>query len=181
MDEMIETLGLWGGPMFDIVSAIKTGVDPFTDKPISGEKPNGSKIADWLMYAYDMNAPPFLTRRGWAGQTIGAASGDVQTWGPARGEPGLTVAQAMARLAGVNLYPVDPEMTAQANVVRMAGKVRELVGNLKRELSNPNYSDQKKAEIRAEYMTEIEARQLQIAEYRQQTQIPEKLKVRRAR
>jgi len=110
-----KTLGLMGGPLPDMLAALKTGIDPFTRRPITDElKSNTEQIFDYLVYITNLTTPSMLhTEYGAVSRAINAITGELD---PKTGEPKFTGTQAALRLFGINIYPTDLVYVRQSRV-----------------------------------------------------------------
>lgn len=168
----VQTIGAFGGPLPDIIAAIKTGIDPFTDRPIvdSGDPPQ-RQLMSILNYMWTMAAPPFLTENGWLGKMRGAAQGALD----ANGDPAATGTQAMLRLVGLNTYAIEPEKSRAQNLRRMQFELRDVATRLRYEMKRTKDPERRQA-LREEYGAETKRRQELIRQYAQDSEISEKLR-----
>lgn len=172
--KMAEVSGVMGGPIPDIVAALTTGIDPFTQRQIMNPgDPKWMQAQAGLAYAYNMAAPGFISTNGALKKIADAYTGHVD---PRSGEPQLTTTQAWLRLFGVNVYPVDPEATRAANMRFMEYEIREVEMRLGQQLKDKNLTHDQKREIRRVYREEINRRKEALKEYREGSRIPDKLK-----
>jgi hypothetical protein len=143
----------FGGPLPDLITAVKTNVDPFTGRQIVD--PLGmpaEKLSQMFGYLYDMAAPPWLTDRGFAGKMLDAVNSkvDVDDSATRYGSLTPTVGQAAGRLAGVNIYGFDPKLTRAQNIRNMKRKIADLEYRAKRELADKNLSESDREKIKAQ-------------------------------
>ena len=113
-----KTLGLMGGPLPDMLAALKTGIDPFTRRPITDElKSNAEQIYDYLIYMTNLTTPSMLhTEYGAVSRAYDAITGKLDE---KTGEPKFTGTQAALRLFGINIYPTDLVEQRKKNIRRM--------------------------------------------------------------
>lgn len=176
-----DTLGVFSGPVPDVVAAITTGIDPFSGRKImSPGDPAWMQTQAALTYAYGMAMPGFLTEKGavgipgvMPGKIPQAYSGYVD---PRSGDPQLTKSQAWLRLFGVSIYPVDPEATRASNIYFMERDISEAKSRRTNRLKDKNLSGLEKSEIERVFDAEVKRRQDQLKEYREESAIPDKLK-----
>lgn len=170
---VVQTTGLLGGPVPDLVSAIKTNTDSFfRTEIVKKEDPASKQMADMMLYLWRLGAPTFLTDKGATGHLIAALTNQVDR----RGDPKLTVRQAAWRLFGMNIYPIEPEKTRRQNLVRMGWEIRETGNRLSQRLRDPNLSKEEKREIRDTYTEIIRDLKQRMKEYREESHIPPGLK-----
>jgi hypothetical protein len=79
-----------------------------------------------MNYLWTLAMPTWMTEHGAALKTWHALTGQVSTRRTRRGEPETTLAQAMGRWVGVNLYPINPEITRAENMLRMKAEIRDM-------------------------------------------------------
>lgn len=169
-----ETMGLFSGPLPDIIAAWQTNRDPFTGREIAnGGDPKWRQALSILNYAWGMAAPGFITSTGALGKVRDAYTGKVD---PRTGEPTLTKTQAWLRLFGVSVYPVDPEVTRQRNLRSMSFEIDETRRRLGEQMRDRNLTEEQKNEIREVYRKEILLRQEKLRKYQEESEIPENLR-----
>ena len=154
--------GILGGPLPDLIVALKTNVDPFTQRPIIDKYADPSeKAAQMFGYLYQMAMPPWLTQRGTAGKLYSALSENVDKFGL----PKATVKQAGLSMAGINLSGFDPALTRGQNLKRMDFEISEVQRQAKSELQNKNLSDSEIEEIREKFKKRIQKMNLKKMKY----------------
>ena len=118
--DVLSASGVFGGPLPQIVSAIQTNIDPFTQREIINEfDPPSKQIADLIFYGLRMAAPTWLTDIGFAGKLLQSINKDVNKYG----DPKITKTQAITRLFGVNIYPIDPAKSRADNIKFMRNEI----------------------------------------------------------
>jgi len=170
---VLGTLGLLGGPVPDMITAIQTNIDPFTRREISNRfDPPSKQLSDTMSYVWRLNAPTWLTDIGAAGHLYRSLTGAVNPrLGPQFGEPMSTPGQAGLRFFGVNLYPIDPEATRAENIRTMSFEIRNTVKRLRSQLSNPNLTPEQRKEMESQYRAEIDSRQSQLKAYMERSEV----------
>ena len=154
--------GILGGPLPDLIVALKTNVDPFTQRPIIDKYADpAEKAAQMFGYLYQMAMPPWLTQRGTAGKLYSALSENVDKFGL----PKATVKQAGLSMAGINLSGFDPALTRGQNLKRMDFEISEVQRQAKSELQNKNLSDSEREEIREKFKKRIQKMNLKKMKY----------------
>lgn len=173
VDEAIMGSGLLGGPLVDMIAAVKTNIDPFTQKKIVNEyDPPAKQVASIMGYLYRMAAPTWLTDIGFAGHLYRALNGYVDKYG----DPKSTAGQATLRLVGVNVYPIDPMRSRAENLRRMEFEIREVERRRTVLLRDRNLSTDERKSIQREYAGMIKERQKQIREYAKESVVHPKLR-----
>lgn len=98
-------LPLLSMPLVDVLTALRTNIDPFTGRPVYNEyDPPATRLGDATGYMVKQFIRPWLSDRGAAERALDTVNGQLDR----NGEPGLTPAQAMLRFAGININPFDP-------------------------------------------------------------------------
>lgn len=168
----IDTAGIFGGPVVDLLSAIGTGVDPFTKKEIADKSdPPAHQVASWMNYLWSMAAPTWLTDNG----VVGKMREALTQVDKRSGEPKLTVGQAALRGVGLNVYPVDPEADRQKNIRFMAFELQEIQRRLGERLRDKNLTDEDKRDIRKVYKELMDQKKFEIKDYREKSKVNPKL------
>jgi hypothetical protein len=145
---VMKSLGVLGSPVADLITAIKTGIDPFTRRPIVDKFGTpAQQVGDIFNYLWRMNMPTFITDIGAAGKVIEAFNGDVDK----QGQPKSTMTQAMLRFAGINVYGIDPEYQRSKNIMRRENEMKEAKMDLYRELRDPNATPEQLKKVSEHY------------------------------
>lgn len=169
-----ETMGLFSGPLPDIIAAWQTNTDPFTGRQIANSgDPKWKQALSILNYAWGMAAPGFITSQGALGKVKDAMTGRVD---PRTGDPTLTMSQAWLRLFGVSVYPVDPEVTRARNIRAMSFEIDEVRRRLAEQMRDRNLTTEQRNEIQRVYQAEIRLRQEKLRKYQEESEIPESLR-----
>lgn len=190
--EAIMTAGVLGSPVLDIASAIATNTDNFTKKEIANRyDPPAVQVASIMNYAWRLAMPTFLTDIGvlgpdfaamaqgqtpFAGKLAEAALGKVDK----RGEPRTTMAQAVARLFGANLYPIAPEFTRADNLRGMRMEISRTKARMTAEMKDPNLTPAERRAIAEAYRGEIEQRVKELQEYAAKSRITPAIRTKAA-
>lgn len=171
--ELLKDTGALGGPVTSMVSALLTGVDAFTGRKIVNDyDPPAKQIADSMLYIYRLAAPTWLTDIGFAGRLKQAIDKDVNRFG----EQATTIPQAMGRLVGFNIYPIDPELSRAENIKFMKQEIQGIKSRRTRVLKNPNLTNEERNNIAKKYAEQIQSRADQLIKYAEESEIPEQLK-----
>lgn len=169
------TMGIFGAPLAGLIVAFQTGIDPFTQKPISNKSdPWNRQMQDRLIYLWSMATPPWVGSTGFA-KKIHDAAQDVPV--DRQGNPAITMTQALSGVVGISLYGLDPEVSRQKMLAQMDYEISEI----KRRRGSVLKDQRIKPADRQAYVAEINdlIRQKTLAkkEYAESTNVPAKLRV----
>lgn len=154
--------GVLGGPLPDLVAAIKTNLDPFTQRPIVDKYADPPEQAGQIFgYLYQMAMPPWLTQRGTAGKVYSALSEEVDK----NGLPKSTGKQAALSTVGVNLYAYDPALTREQNLKRMEYEIGEVQRQAKSALQDKNLSAGEREKIRQKFLGRVQKMNMERIKY----------------
>lgn len=170
--EALSKSGVFGGPLPQIISAIQTNIDPFTQREIVNEfDPPSTQIADMMFYAYRMSAPTWLTDIGFAGKLLQSINKDVNKYG----DPKITKTQAITRLFGVNIYPIDPTESRNNNIKFMRNEITRMKSRRTRVLRDKNLTTEERKKLHKKYTEIIQDRQEQLSDYAKESKLPKRL------
>jgi hypothetical protein len=165
--------GLLGSPLPQLITAALGNKDPFSQREIVNRfDPPEKKVADTMMYLWRMSMPTWLTDIGFAGKLKEVLDKDVNRYG----DPKITMTQALTRLVGVNIYPIDPQKSRVQNIKLMKGEITGIKSRRTRVLKDKNLSTEDRKKINDKYMKMIKERTKQIKDYIKESRIPERLK-----
>ena len=172
--DALKTVGMMGGPMMSIGAALTTGIDPFTRRPIANELDTpGQQAADWMWYYYNLAMPPMMHADfGVLKRVKEAMTGELTP----EGEQRFTKAQALARLGGMNVTPIDPVTSRQKSIRSMQSDILKLIRDRNRNIRERIKMKQSKEEIneaRQEFNERIKERRLELREFIKKTRVPE--------
>ncbi|TXH57906.1 MAG: hypothetical protein E6Q97_03470 [Desulfurellales bacterium] len=177
--DALKGVGLFGAPLFGIATAITTGIDPFTNRPIvqKGDPP-WRQYQDTMLYAMGMAMPPWLAfgdvNAGWAKKLWQAANNEAID---RRGNPTSTLTQALGRTVGINLYGLDPEADRQKAIRQKKFEIDEI----KRRRGTVAKDQRLKPDEKKEYLDDLNAlireKSVELAEYTRSTNVSPKLRV----
>ena len=168
LGDAMMTSGMLGGPLPDMIAAIQTNRDPFTGRDIINEAdPPATQAMSMLTYLWSMAMPTWLTNYGAGGHLWRALEGEVDR----QGLPKTTVGQAGLRMFGVNLYPIDPEVSRAQNLRHMRFEISEINRRMRQQLRSPSLTADDRQEIRDEYMALIKRRMEQMAKYAAESKV----------
>lgn len=178
--DALRLAGIIGGPVPDIITAIKTGIDPFTKKPIADPAdPTWQQSVAVMNYAWSMAAPPFLTSNGflspmglfdkqYGGKLVQGVTGTTDKWGYLR----ATTEQAFIGLAGVNIKGVDPDHTRASELQRLNREALDVKAKLVRRLADRSLSETQRTILISDYTKEMQERVKKVSEYGNSAKVP---------
>lgn len=177
----VKSLGIFGGPLPDILAAWKTNEDPFTNRDIV---PKGAPLSLQLgaaaTYVMNMALPPWLTSHGLVGIDLGDPSGifagklfqAIEGKTNKYGDPVSTGAQAALSVVGVNLRAVDPQ-TDRARMSEQAMRgITDVKTELKYRLQDRALSERERERIEKTYADEAERRLEKLQQFQRDTELP---------
>ncbi len=187
IDEMLQETGLFGAPLSNMIAVILTNKDPFTKREIvKNGDPAAKQIISIMTYLWNMNAPTFINTdlnnfgggSGTLSRIYQAASGKVSTSRLDYGEEKASLPQALARIIGINLYPIDPEVSRKKNIMQMNRGIRDTRRRMIRELRRlqPGSPDGERNKLKDTYLAEINLRIKQREDYMDASEINPNLK-----
>ena len=173
LSEALRQTGALGGPLPQLITAWTTNIDSFTGREISDERdPANKQLADKLNYVYRVAAPTWTTDIGFAGKLLEAINKDVNKYG----DPKMTKTQAMLRLVGVNLYPIDPEKSRKSNMDFMLREIQQIKSRRTQVLKDKNLNKEERENLKNKYDDILRDRMEQLRDYKKESKIPEALK-----
>ncbi len=180
LGDAAKNLGIFGGPVTSIITALTTGVDPFTDKPIVQEgDPPAQQAKAMIAYTWDLMVPPMMASTGvvspmWAlGPEFGGKLAQATTGATNRyGDEKATYGQAVSRLFGANAYGIDPEVTRTQNLVQMKADTMKVQARLRARLMDRGVDQKRANELVAEYADEMKARAKKMDDYAKKSKVP---------
>jgi hypothetical protein len=151
----LQALGAGGAPAYDIISVWKTGIDPFTNRPVADEYGTpGEKFRAYFLYGWNMAMPSMINLggRGALGKAVDALSGTVGS----TGRPKSTLTKAGLSLVGINAYNFDPVETSAQNMRNMEREIEDTERAWDRRARNPNTTPEKAADLAEHYSQRID-------------------------
>ena len=170
---ILQGAGVFGSPLSNLITASMTNIDPFTRKEIvrDGDLPYQQMLSR-LNYGYSLMAPPWMTSGGPLAKIARAGSGYKDRWG----NPQPTLSQSMARVVGVNIYPIDPVRSRAVNLRFMMRDLEDIKYRMKYDLRDPNLDKDAKRELRLNYKDQLRRKMEQIKKYKDQSKVHPNLK-----
>lgn len=179
LGEAIGGTNILSNPLFNIVAALTTGVDPFTKKPIMDKRdPAREQIMDMLGYAWGLAAPSLLAPYGAAGQAYQAATGTGMN---RFGEPTNTPTQIGARALGLNTYPVIPDAQRGRNIQQMNREIQDVKSRMTYSLRDRSLTMEQRRSMVEDFKGEIKDRTEQVRKYIKESQPSPRLQAATAR
>lgn len=170
---VIDSTGLGGAPLGQLITAIQSNVDPFTERPISNPAdPPNKQLGDWMNWLWRAAGPTWLTDHGAAMKLYQALDEEVTR----TGEPGYTTTQAAFRFAGINIYPVDPIQSRLNNIRWAQFEIREIEQRMKSLLRDRSLDTEGRKAILDEYRAWLKEKQEALLRYTKESRIPEALR-----
>ncbi len=170
----VKTTGLLGGPIPDLITAVKTNKDAFTGKEIAKkEDPPAQQVSSIMTYLWGMAMPPWITDKGFAGHLKRSVTGEVK---PRSGDLPLTTGQAVMRLFGLNIYPFEPVEQRRRNISYMQYQLKEIARRKQNLLRNKNLTADDRKDIEKVYQAEIKEQRELIKQYKADSQVHENLR-----
>lgn len=172
-------IGFLGGPLLNLYQFIASkGTDGFTGRKIVDPRdPTSTQVLNTMQWVWDQVAPPLLTSKG-AIAKIADAYNEV----PDRsGDPGLTMAQSIFRLLGLNVYPVDPDTSRGRQISRMQYDIKEAEKRRRSILRDQSLSPdarRREDEIRR---LDIVRRRRELEDYSTNSEVHPRLRIERPR
>jgi hypothetical protein len=165
--------GLLGSPLPQLITAILGNKDPFTQREIVNRfDPPEKKVANTMMYLWRMSMPTWLTDIGFAGKLKEVLDKDVNRYGDVK----ITMTQALTRLVGINIYPIDPQKSRVQNIKLMKNEITGIKSRRTISLKDRNLTTEERKKINNKYIKMIKERTQQIKEYIKESKVPERLK-----
>lgn len=168
------SVAVGGGPLTDLLVALKTNRDPFSDKPIWDDAvPANKKLESWLTWMWRFTAPSFFHDRGAALNIIKNISG--KGIDPRTGEPKYTTPQALLQAIGIKVYPFDANTARQMNVERTQRLITEARYELTKIMRDQSLSDKAKRRDRDGQIAHIKVLQNDLKRYLEASKLPSRL------
>jgi len=175
--ELIKTMGLFGGPLPNLITAITTGKDPFTGRDIyRAEDPASKQFGDIMNYLWRMAMPTFITDIGAAGHIYRNLTGHVD---PRTAQPQLTLPQAAMRTVGMNLYPIDPEYSRLRNIMFKQAEIRDIMMRGRSRAMDANLSAKEKRQVLKTYNDMAVKKIEELKRYMKESYVNPKLRVKK--
>ena len=176
--ELQRSTGLFSGPFSDILMALKTNRDPFTQRVIWDERdPVEERVKNLMWYTYSIGMPSWLTPTGAISKTVRALKDTPRP----TGQPADTVPQAFLRFAGINLYGLEPRETRQRNRKRMQREIDDTSQRMRYMMKNKSLDQETKDARKRRYLSLINQKRQEMSQYLTDTALPEGLMNRKSK
>jgi len=176
--ELQRTTGLFSGPFSDILLAMKTNRDPFTQRVIWDKRdPVEERIENLMWYTYSLGMPSWLTPNGAVSKTVKAFQDKPRP----TGQPSDTVPQALLRFVGINMYGLEPQETRRRNIKRMRQDIDDTRQRMRWMRRNKSLDQDTKDARKIRYMALIKQKQEVLTQYTIDTALPSSLLRRKSR
>lgn len=167
MQDTLRSVGAFGGPLPDLLTAVTTGKDRFTGRDIADPgDPPARRAGAILSYVWDMAVPPPISTKGPLAKLIDSEGGTTDKFGYQK----VTTPQALAGGLGFTYRSFDPALTRAENIKRAVADVRKVEQRLKSKLTDQSLTDKQRDSLIREYVAEIERRNQLIQEYIEKTE-----------
>lgn len=167
MQDTLRSVGAFGGPLPDLLTAVTTGKDRFTGRDIADPgDPPARRAGAILSYVWDMAVPPPISTKGPLAKLIDSEGGTTDKFGYQK----VTTPQALAGGLGFTYRSFDPALTRAENIKRAVADVRKVEQRLKSKLIDQSLTDKQRDSLIREYVAEIERRNQLIQEYIKKTE-----------
>lgn len=161
--EAFRTSGLLSNPVLNIATALTTGIDPFTDKPIADKRdPPSKQVGDIAGYAWSLVAPSLFASYGALGQLMSRESGTGMN---KYGEPQTTPGQIAARALGANVYPITPDAQRARNIQLMQHEIQDVKSRLTSSLKDRSLTAEQRRDVMDNFKEELNYRVKSLGEY----------------
>lgn len=161
--EAIRAGGIMSNPVLNVTTALTTGIDAFTGRPIADKRdPAEKQVADVVSYAWSLVAPSLLSGYGAAGQLLNKESGTGMN---RYGEPTTTYGQIAARALGANVYPIVPEAQRARNIQLMQHEIQDVKARMTSSLKDRSLTPAKRRDIMDNFREELVERNKELAKY----------------
>ena len=169
----VQALGMFSGPLTDIIIAVMTGRDSFTGREIvqPGDPPQRQYL-QMVNYMWSMAMPPIVTDHGAAGHAIRAFTGETNRWG----DPLSSAGQAALRAVGVNLYAIHPETSRTQEIRRRMREIYDVGSRMRQRLQDRGLDADQRRDLVLEYRDEMRRRQEKLNEYMEKSEIAPELR-----
>jgi hypothetical protein len=169
----LKELGIFSGPFVDLGVALKSGVDPFTNRPIADPRdPPEKRALDSANYVWRVMMPPWMTDQSFVKKMWDAYQEKPSDY---YGGAPVTMTQAGLRGVGLNVYPIEPERTRATNIFFMRKEIEDAERRMRSRLRDRRLSDSERARLQDWYKSDIAERRRKLREYMKGSEIHPKL------
>lgn len=164
----------FSSPVASVLTALKTGIDPFTDRSIANKKdPVYDQVLGIVKYVWDLSVPSVLASYGLAGKTYDKMTGS----GTNRyGEPPADWGQIAARGIGLNTYSVDPEAQRARNLRRMQHEIQDIKGQMSYNMKDQSLTPGQRDDLRKRFIEKIKDQTQELQKYMRESEMTPSLR-----
>lgn len=160
--------GFFGGPLPQLITAVQSNIDPFTQREIvNPHDPPERQVRDLMSWVWRLAAPSWLTDVGAAARLYEALTKETNKFG----EQVPSVPQALARFVGVNVYPVDPQKTRSQNLAAMEREMKKVEQRMAIKLKDRSLDSDARKVIRDDYRGYLRRLRAQMREYGKESKV----------
>jgi hypothetical protein len=169
MGQAYKSLNLFSNPAISVLSALNTGIDPFTQQPIADKRdPLQKQVLSWMGYGWAQAAPTIATNYGIAGRLIDKYKGEgVNRYG----EPQNDWVQIAGRLFGVNTYSVEPDAMRARNLLHMQSNIQQVKGRMSYAVRDKGLTPEQRQRVAKDYVDRIRELTVQMQDYARESQL----------
>lgn len=161
-------------PLFNLVTAITTGVDPFSGKPIADKRDTArQQVMDIMSYAGGLMLPTLFSPFGATGMLFKDETGSGMN---RFGEPGPTGGQIAARAVGLNVYPVVPQAQRARNIQQMQREIQDIRSRMTYSLRDQSLTAEQRRRLASDFTDEIKDRVKQLQKYMKESELGPKVR-----
>ncbi len=172
VQRFVSSTGIFGAPLPQLIAAVTTNKDPFTQREIVNRfDPVSKQVADTMAYLWRMTMPTWLTDIGFAGKVKEVLDKDVNKFG----DPKITITQSLGRLFGFNVYPINPKKSRAENIRLMKNEITGIKSRRTKVLKDRNLKKDQKNKLNEKYKKQITERIEQLQKYVKESKIPKEL------
>ena len=154
---------LFSHPVINAITAMKTGVDPFTKRDIADKRdPLKKQAMDVMAYISNLMLPTVLSSYGALGQALDRSQNNVIN---RYGEPTPDWTQIGARLLGLNIYPIIPEAQRARNLIHMQSEIQQVRSRMTYSLKDQSLTPSQRESIRENFRDKLIGLQQDMQKY----------------
>lgn len=166
--EAFKSTSVLSNPLFNVVTALTTGIDPFTGRPIADKRdPANKQILNIMGYVWSLAVPSLFSGYG----ALGMLKDKMEGTGVNRyGEPTATSGQIIGRALGLNTYSVLPDEQRARNIKIMERDIQDVRSRMTSALRDQGLTMEQRRKIASDYMDEIKDRFDELSAYRRESE-----------
>lgn len=177
--QVTRSLNLFSHPVINVLTALNTGIDPFTQRPIADKRdPLNKQVMDVVGYVWSLAMPSVLANYGAAGKALDKLNGTGMN---RYGEPTPDWTQIGARLFGVNIYPVIPEAQRARNLQHMQSEIQQVKSRMTYELKDRSLTSEQRQRMAQDYVQKLRELSQDMIKYSRESAMTPSLRAASAR